>query len=294
MKVHRYLNVLLCSAAVFAQPAPTRAEFEVASIKPSGPMIANNRVNVGVHIDGAQVRINMLSLKEYAAMAYKLKLHQIAGPEWIGSDRFDIAAKLPGGATRDQVPDMLQALLEDRFQMKVHRESKEFPVYALTVAKGGVKFKESPPDTEEQAAEAAKGNVNVSASGGPTGTVVSFGKGSTFTFGNNRIEGKKLPMSALAETLGRFVDRPVIDLTELKPNYDFVMEFTPEDFRAMMIRSAISAGVVLPPQALKLLEGVSGDSLFTAIQTLGLKLESRKAPIEVLVIDQVQKNPTAN
>ena len=101
-------------------------------------------------------------------------------------------------------------------------------------------------------------------------------------------------MTVLADTLTRFVDRPVVDATELKGTYDFTLEFSPEDFRAMMIRSAITAGVVLPPGVERLADGASGDSLFTAIQTLGLKLESRKAPLDALVIDQIQKAPTEN
>jgi len=101
-------------------------------------------------------------------------------------------------------------------------------------------------------------------------------------------------MVAFADTLARFVDRPVVDFTDLKGTYDFTVSFTPEDFRAMMIRAAINAGVTLPPEALRLLEGVSDEGLFAAVQTLGLKLESRKAPLEVLVIDSIRKTPTEN
>jgi uncharacterized protein (TIGR03435 family) len=98
----------------------------------------------------------------------------------------------------------------------------------------------------------------------------------------------------MAEMLARFADRPVVDMTELEGNYDFALEFAPEDFRAMMIRSATAAGVMLPAEAMRALEGASGDSLFTALQTLGLKLEPRKAPLEVLVIDHIEKAPTEN
>jgi len=108
------------------------------------------------------------------------------------------------------------------------------------------------------------------------------------------MEAKKLTMAYAAEMLGRFMDRPVVDLTELKGNYDFTLEFPPEEFQAMMIRSAITAGIVLPPEAMRALEGASSSSLFTAVQTLGLKLESRKAPLEVLVIDHAEKTPTDN
>ena len=83
-------------------------------------------------------------------------------------------------------------------------------------------------------------------------------------------------------------------MTDLKGNYDFIMEFSPEDFHAMMIRAAIAQGTVLPPEALKLADASSGDTLFNAVEKLGLKLEPRKAPIEMLVIDQALKTPTEN
>ena len=84
--------------------------------------------------------------------------------------------------------------------------------------------------------------------------------------GNNRLKGKKMTMASLADSLSRFVDRPVVDMMELKGNYDFALQFSPEDFRAMMIHSAIAAGVVLSPEAMRAIEGASGDSLFTALQ----------------------------
>jgi uncharacterized protein (TIGR03435 family) len=121
-----------------------------------------------------------------------------------------------------------------------------------------------------------------------------MGHGSFFNFSDNKLIGKKLTMAQFAATLERFMDRPVIDLTGLAPSYDFTLDFTPEDYRAMQIRSAIAAGVVLPPQAMKLLEENSGDSLFSAIAALGLKLDTRKAPIEVLVVDEILKTPTEN
>jgi len=281
---------LLISGFAFGQTAG-RPEFEVASIKPSAPLV--DRVNIGVHVDGAQVRCTDLSLKDYIRMAYTVKDYQILGPDWIAGARFDIAAKVPEGG-RDKVRDMIQALLVDRFQMKFHHESKEFPVYALVLAKGGPKMKESPLDPEEPAPGGGRGAVSVTGSGGRGGTTINLGRGSSFSFADNKLAVKKLTMAQFAETLARFVDRPVVDMTGLTPAYDFTLEFTPEDFRAMMIRSAIIAGVVLPPEAMKLLEGNSGDSIFAAIQTVGLKLESRKAPLDVMVIDQILKAPTEN
>jgi len=288
---------LLVSAPVFGQTAGPRPEFEVASIRPSGPQ-PPSQLGVGLHIDGAQVTINYFALRDYIAMAYDLKIYQISGPDWLPSTRFDIAAKVPAGTGRDQVRPMLQSLLEDRFQMKTHRDSKEFAVYALVVAKGGPKLKESPKesplDPADPGAPSQGGGVNVSAQGGRGGVNVNYGGGSSVAFANNGFEGRKLSMPLFTEWLGRFMDRPVVDMTGLKSTYDITLDFTPEDYMAMMIRSAIAAGVVLPPEAMRALEGASGDSLSAALQTLGLKLESRKAPIEVLVVDKMEKMPTEN
>ncbi len=272
-----------------------RPEFEVASIKPStaGPAVGAGQVHVGVQIDGAQVHCTYLSLKDYIRIAYQVKDYQISGPDWMASERFDIHAKLPAGG-REQFRDMLQALLEQRFQMKMHRASKEFPVYAVVVAKGGLKLKESPLDPEPDGAEGGKGAVNVSATGGRGGTTVTFGRGAYFTLADNKFEARKLSMEALADSVGRFVERPVVDMTELKGTYDLTLEFTPEDYRVLLIRMALSAGVNLPPEAMKLLEGASDEALFKGLQQLGLKLDSRKAPLEVLVVDSATKTPTEN
>jgi uncharacterized protein (TIGR03435 family) len=252
------------------------------------------QVNVGLHIDGAMVRCTYLSLKEYIGMAYNLKLHQVVGPEWLAGERFDIAAKIPQGSPRDQIAPMLRALLTDRFHMQMHRDQKEFSVYALVVAKGGLKMEELPPESAAAQEEAAKGAINVNATGGRGGVSVSLPGGASFSFANNRVEFKKVTMAAFVDTLARFMDRPVVDMTELKATYDFSFELTPEDFRAMQIQSAITAGFTLPPEVRKYAENASNDSLHTALAALGLKLEARKAPIAVLVVDKMDKSPTEN
>jgi uncharacterized protein (TIGR03435 family) len=279
-------------AAVAFGQSP-RPEFEVASIRPTDQTAA--QVNVGVHVDGAQVSITYFSLKDYIRVAYRVKDYQVIGPDWIASERFDIAAKIPAGANRDQVPEMLQTLLEERFKLKTHGDSKEFPVYALIQAKGGAKLKESPLDPVAEGTDPAKpANVNVSASGGRGGVNINLGRGSYFSFADNKLEGRKLTMPVFCDTLARFMDRPVVDMTDLKSTYDITLNFTPEDYTAMLIRSAITAGVALPPQALKALEFSSGDSLASAMQLVGLKLDARKAPLPTLVVDRAEKTPTAN
>jgi uncharacterized protein (TIGR03435 family) len=282
------LLLLLTVAVSFAQ---TSKQFEVASIRPVAEQ-PPNQVGVGLTINGSQVRISYLSLKDYIGIAYRMRINQVVGPDWLGSQRFDIAAKLPEGAPQADVPEMLQALLADRFQMKSHRESKEFPVYALEVAKTGLKITESM--TEAEAAAADAGAVNIAAGGSGLGATINFGNGSHFTLGVNGFETKRLTMGMFADMLTRFLDRPVIDMTGLKAGYDMTLELSPEDRMAMLIRSAVSAGVVLPPQALTLLDGASGDSLSNSLKKAGLTLESRRAPLDVIVVDQIQKTPTEN
>lgn len=280
---------MITAAAAFAQnpPAP---EFEVATIRPSAQGL-QERVAAGVHIDGAQARCLSLTLKDYIGIAYRVKLYQISGPDWIGSERFDISATLPAGAPVSQFAEMLRRLIEERFQIKMHREKKDFAVYALEVGKEGPKMQESAPDPE---AVDPKAPVNVSGGGSAQGISVNLGRGSSYTFANNKFEGKRLNMTTLAANLERFVDRPIVDMTDLKGTYDFALDVTEEDYRAMLIRAGLNAGVSLPAQALRVLDGATLPSLFEAMQKVGLKLDARKAPLDVLVIDEARKTPTDN
>jgi uncharacterized protein (TIGR03435 family) len=278
--------------ALLGQATPARPEFEVASIKPSPPD-EFNRVGAGLHLDGSQVSFKFFSLDEYIVVAYRVKRYQISSPDWMASARFDITAKLPADGSAKDVAAMLQALLEDRFQITMHHESKEFPVYGLVVAKGGLKMQEAPPAPPNEAHNDRRG-FDAATTSRPGGVTVNYGNGAYFTFADNKIQGRKMTAANLAPMLSAFMDRPVVDMTNLKGNYDFVLELSTEDFRAMGIRSAVAAGVALPPQAIQMAEAASGDSLSNALEKLGLKLESRKAPVEVLVIDHAEKTPTEN
>jgi uncharacterized protein (TIGR03435 family) len=276
-----------------AQTAPSHLEFEVASIRPAPPIDAS--VKIGVHIDGAQVHFEYLSVRDCMRYAWAIKDFQIVGPDWIGSDRWDIIAKLPQGAKSDQVPEMLQNLLTERFKLTFHRDKKEFAVYALMPGKGGLKLKETPPDSASDAAAAPRSNVNVNAQGSAAGVFVDFGGGSYYSFADNKLVGHKLSMDRIVDTLGRYTDKPVVDMTEAPATkyYDFSFDITAEDWRTMLIRTAIKAGVSLPPEAVKMADA-STDSLTTAMELVGLKLDSRKAPLDVMVIDHADKTPTEN
>src|SRR5215831_7488212 len=144
----RKLTTLLAMmfVSVVTTFAQARLEFEVASIKPAPEQF--QQTNIGLHMDGSQVRYSYLSLKDLISLAYDVKVPQVSGPDWLGSQRFEVAAKLPDGASMSQVPAMLQTLLVDKFGLKSHRDSKEFPVYALEVAKSGLKMKESETDAD--------------------------------------------------------------------------------------------------------------------------------------------------
>lgn len=284
------LPILLAGSA-FAQ-VPAQPHFEVASIRPSAPA-PQGQVNVGVHIDGAQVRVAALTLRDYLGIAYRMKVAQISGPDWTASERFDISATLPAESKTDQLPEMFQALLADRFHLKLHKEQKEFPVYALLVGKGPLKFKETPPDPDADKDE-PKGTINVAGSGSAAGVSVNLGHGSSWSFVPNRFEAKKLTMEQFAANLERFADRPIVDMTGLKGQYDLGFDINPEDYRPMLIRSAIYAGDVMSPRAMRLLDGTSSAPLGDALQQIGLKLEAQKAPLDVLVIDDALKTPTAN
>ncbi|SPE41360.1 conserved hypothetical protein [Candidatus Sulfopaludibacter sp. SbA3] len=233
---------------IAAQPQPAGAPaFEVASVKPAegggppGDMPHNMDPSPG------HLAMRNVPLRYAIEWAFDLKDYQISGPEWIKVDeRYDIVAKAAGPATDDQMKPMLQALLLQRFQMKVHKETKDLPVYALVLGKGPPKVKEVPADGQP----GLRGDPN----------------GVTF---------HQFGLWRLAFLLTRRMDRPVLDLTGLKGVYDYSID----------ISGLGRPGDDNPP----------GPSIFSAVQQdLGMKLEARKEPVEVLFIDHVEKVPTAN
>ena len=232
-----------------------------------------------------------MTLRDYLGIAYRTKISNIVGPDWIASDRFDISATIPAGNKTAQIPEMFQSLLAERFHLKIHREKRDFPVYALLVGKGELKLKEVPPDDDKAKTPEP---INASGGGSAAGVSVNLGNGSSWSFVPNRFEAKKLSMDDFAGNLERFADRPIVDMTGLKGHYDFAFDVNSEDYRPMLIRSAISAGVVLPPQALQVLDGTSSAALSDALQQVGLRLEARKAPLDVIVVDDAKKTPTEN
>jgi uncharacterized protein (TIGR03435 family) len=270
-----------------------RAEFEVASIRPVDPIVSGQQADLGEHIDGSQFRANNMTLRDYLVRAYSVRPYQVEAPDWIASERFNISAKLPDTfqarpPTDVEIGVMLRKLVEERFHVKSHRASKHFPAYALTQLKGGIRAAEAPLDT-------ADNNVNdVTGGGDGQGSRFNLGRGSSLSLGGNRIVMKKMGMEVLAEILSRFVDRPVVDQTGLKSTYDITLDLDPGDFQVVMARGAVSSGVALPPQTMRLLDIPAGDSMHNALAKVGLKLEAQNTSLEVVVIDTINGVPSEN
>lgn len=278
--------VILLAGPAFGQ---TRAAFEVASIRPVDDPSA---VRIGFQFTGSQVRIAAASVKDLLIVAYGMKPQQIEAPDWIGQLRFAITATIPEGVPGSKVPEMLQALLADRFQLQQHRETKDLPVYVLGVSKGGVRLTESVKDPNEAAAP--PNTLTVSGTGNGSGVSLDLGSGRSFNLADNQIQIRGMTMRDIAETMTRFVDRPVVDQTGLTKTYDLTLDLTPEEYNAIRVRAAMNAGVTLPPQAMRVLDNVSPDTLSGPLSKFGLTFEARKSPLEVLVVESASRRPTEN
>jgi uncharacterized protein (TIGR03435 family) len=285
-------------------------------------MQAGKMPNFGMHINGLRAEFNYRTLRDLITDAYKVKPFQIAGPDWLGSQHFDIAARMPEGSTKDDAPKMLQALLADRFKVTIHRETQDHPVLALVVGKGGPKMKESPGDAPplDPDAPLKPGEMQMDTPDGPArmtvdmkngGATINMGTKGIVTYGVNsqsmtmHITSTKTTMAALADTLTQMMTqmgggngRQVVDMTGLKGNYEVSMDFSLAD----MVAAARAQGANIPggsgggsstaPEASDPTGG--GSTVSDSIQKLGLKLEARKAPVEQLIVDHAEKTPTEN
>lgn len=276
------LIVFACSAALAQQPAGNSPTFEVASIKPAEPQ-STGHVRVMMGGDPGRVNYTNVTLKNVLTRAYDVKSYQITGPSWIDGERYDIVAKVPDGAPKEQIPAMLQNLLAERFKMKLHRETKEQPVYALVVGKNGPKL--------TKAAEGVPARQTIGHGGGPTR------RGAMMMISNGRLEARGATVTAFAEMLSNLMDRPVVDMTKIEGNYDIALEVSMEDLTGLRRMGAMAGpgpGARGPEEGAPAPDSTPAPSIFTVVQQLGLKLESRKAPIEYLVVDQAEKVPTEN
>ena len=250
------LIVLWCGP-MFGQ-APV---FEVASIRTGAPFTMDllRSGGVGMKIDAARVVIRSWSFADLIGAAYRVRTDQISGPDWMGSLRFDVQAKMPDGALPDQVPEMLQSLLAERFKLAVRSGQKTMPVYGLTVGKSGPKLQAS-----------------TAAGSSPSGCIA--------VTGGHRL-CRKMTMEDLANLLTQLsrmyavmppggmtwgIDAPTVDLTGLTGAYDFTMDYGPGS------------------------EDTGGGPVMDAVERLGLRLEMQKRPYDIIIIDHLEKVPTEN
>jgi len=277
---------------LFATVSPTFAQtpvaFEVASVRTVPPSDTPTAA-LGVKITGSQVRIAALSMKDYLSYAFNVSPKQIAGPDWLAEARFDVTANLPAGADRDTVPVMLQELLRERFQLKIRKERREFPVFALTLARNG---RTMTPSTLKEADASAP--VEVTGSGGNNGVMLDLGGGSYFSLAADAITARHITMTDFADTLTRFVDRTVIDATGATGRYDINVKLTREEYDATLLRSAVNAGIRLPPQILRVLDGAPANPVGPALEAAGLAFDSRRAPLDVIVVESILREPLEN
>jgi uncharacterized protein (TIGR03435 family) len=258
--------------------------FEVASVKPSPAVKPGERVFYGPARGGpgtpdpGQITWNYARFFDLLMTAYDVKNCQISGPGWIQNERYDVIARVPAGATKEQVRLMWQNLLAERFGLVLHHDPREFKVDELVVAKGGAKLKESAEDAAAVMAgkppELKDGKV---IGPGMIVTIIPSAGGAT-----EHAYAKAVPITRLTSLLGGQVNLPVLDKTGLDGYYDYTLEF------AARVPGA-------PPPAPGDIATDPGPNLDAALeQQLGLRLVPSKAKLDVIVIDKADKVPTAN
>ena len=278
-----------------AQTVPDKTAFEAASVKPAAPrpaglaMLSEKKGGPGTASPG-QVNFTNMPLRDLLLEAYGIKAFQLQAPRWLDEQRYDISAKIAPSATREQYRNMLQQLLAERFQIASHRETREMAAYALTVPKGGPKLRASATGDSVTDAADTVSVLRLAAAGFPTlAPGVTEGNRMIMINGRLKMTFRRQPVSSLLEVLTAACGRPVVDVTGLTEKYDFTLEFTPDNVRA--------AGAPPPTEGAPAatLPEDGGPTVYSAVQDqLGLKLEARKLPVEVLVIDRLEKVPVGN
>lgn len=239
------LTFLIALVALAQAPAPLT--FEVATIKPgqtpTPQAMMAGKIKIGEVIDAGRADYGFVNMEYLITKAYGVKAYQISGPSWIQSERYDIQAKLPSGATKEQVPEMLKALLADRFKLEIHHDNtKEHSVYALVVGKNGPKIKESAHEDEAP----IPGGMSMTAGGDGRSMSVKTAQGNMKVTpgsdGNIHMEASQMTIPSFIEFMSRFVDKPVVDETGLKAKYDIAIELSMSE----MMNLAAKAGVAVP------------------------------------------------
>jgi uncharacterized protein (TIGR03435 family) len=284
-----------------AQSAPSPGlTFEEASVRPSAPVPKQGGVYFGPPIGGpgtpdpGHITWSYATLRNLLMTAYDVDAYQISGPTWLGSERYDVVAKVPAGATKEQVNVMWRNLLAERFGVTLHHESKEFQVEELVVAKGGSKLKETVEDLNAPWPPGPPKEVN--------GELIGPGMiHHIFPFGPNgpgaHTVAKGQPLSKLTTMMGNELHRPVLDKTGLTSKYDFTFDWIP-DLRGKPLpppppphsqtgRAYVGGRPAPVAEAQPNLAAV-------VLQQLGLDLVASKVTLDVVVVDNAEKVPTGN
>jgi uncharacterized protein (TIGR03435 family) len=276
----------LCLVAVLTAVAQAQ-QFDVASVKPAPPLTPATMGQAGRFVGGPgssepdHIRVPAVSLRLVIMTAYDMKTHQIAGPSWIDTERFDFAVTVPEGATKAQVGVMWQNLLKERFGMVMHHESKEFAVDELVIGRGGHKLKDNVEENPNAEGPARVENEKLS---GP-GFVSRIG--STGTMAEGSILARAQTLVPLVNLMTGQNGRPVVDKTGLTGKYDFEVQFT-YDLPGLQPNGGTAAAGITASDDPRL-------TLLLAVQQqLGLRLERSKAMLDTIVVDKAEKVPTEN
>lgn len=282
-------NALQCNAQAQSQASDatvTKFEYEVVSIKPIAP--GQDPSGFGATYSPEGLNAKGVSMWWLLPAAYGVQRNEVSqAPEWFNSVRFNVEAKM-SSATADEMQKlnpnqlrlarqhMLQAVLVDRFRLTLHRETRDLPAYFLVIAKNGPKLQEAKPGYVGP-------NDMPDLAGDRAIDIAFITKGGQFT-------GQAVSIKTLVDTLSREVGRPVLDKTGLTGKYDFTFRFARDDLRLQAPQGA----AVSDQPALAVSDPSGGPTLFTALQQyLGLKLETGKGPVEIMVIDHVER-PSEN
>jgi uncharacterized protein (TIGR03435 family) len=299
MTVKRQFAVAVCTALplvpfvmafVRAQAPADKSRFEVASVRQNTN--DDGKVMIGIQPGGRFNAVNV-PLWDLIRQAYAVQRTQIVGaPDWTNAARYDIVAKAesniqgtPPGGPAAPLNFMLQDLLEDRFKLRVHSETREMPIYALTLARSDRKFgpglRQSTTDCAAMRGRGARGVGPGGPGGSPSGPPPPGERPMCgMRFAPNQLLAGGVPLAQLTQVLSQITQRNVVDRTGLEGTFDFDVTFTPD----RLPQGPPPPGVQLPSI------DPNGPSIFTALQEqLGLKLESERAPVEVLVIDHVER-----
>jgi uncharacterized protein (TIGR03435 family) len=311
------------------KPAPPMDMGKIAAALQAG-----GKMPIGANVDSVRAEYRYLDLRSLISYAYGVKPYQITGPDWMATTHFDIVAKMPEGSKKEDAPKMLQTLLEERFMLATHRASAEHQVLALVVGKGGPKLKASTgkPVAIDESAPLKPGELKMDGSDGPVRVKVDMTTGSSVIdmglkgkmsyrldpatrtlhvdFSMTTMTGFADMVTQLFAQLGGTGGKQIVDMTGIQGNYDATIDLSLAEIIAM----ARAAGVDIPARAPAAAPagtaggagesgnvpvasdpgGGGGTSLADAVQSMGLKLESRKAMVDQLIVDHIEKTPTEN